>query len=68
MCVVKLRNYFVLSLLCLFRMRAAMKKSGEISAKDGPLTTAADDEDVWKKDFAAFKPASRKTSLPSSFS
>lgn len=39
-----------------------MKKSGEMSAKDGPLTTAADDEDVWKKDFAAFKPASRITS------
>ena len=43
-----------------------MKKSGEISAKDGPLTTAADDEDVWKKDFAAFTAASRKTSETSS--
>jgi hypothetical protein len=46
-------------------MRAAMKKSGEISAKDGPLTTAADDEDVWKKDFAGFKTSSRTTSLSS---
>ena len=43
-------------------MKAAMKKAGEISAKEGSITTATDDEDSWKKEFAAFKPASRQTS------
>ncbi len=46
----------------LFRLKAAMKKAGEVSAKDGNITTATDDEDTWKKEFAAFKAASRKTS------
>ena len=39
-----------------------MKKAGEVSAKDGNITTATDDEDTWKKEFSAFKAASRKTS------
>jgi hypothetical protein len=43
------------------RHRAALKKAGELSAKEGPITTAADDEDAWKKEYNAFKLASRKT-------
>ena len=42
--------------------KAAAKKAGETVAKEGPITTATDDEDAWKKEFASFTAASRKTS------
>lgn len=39
-----------------------MKKTGEISAKEGPITTAADDEDAWRKELGSFQFGPRKTS------
>ena len=59
----KIFNRFILFKLFYFSQKAALKKSGELSAKDGPITTAADEEDVWKKDFSTFKMASRITSM-----
>ena len=51
------------SFFFVFRQKAAVKKAGEQTTKEGPITTATDDEDAWKKEFASFTPASRKTSM-----